>query len=359
MLDVKIKGTIGQLSIDATFTTEPGTVTALFGRSGSGKTTIINMISGLVRPHNGRVAINNRVLFDSTHLIDKPPNKRGIGYVFQDNLLFPHLTVRGNLNYGQNLVPEAERYLRIEEIVELLGLENLLMRRPRTLSGGEKKRVALGRALLSNPCALLMDEPLTGLDVARKYEVLPFIEKICRQVQLPIIYVSHDIDEVIRLADQIALIDKGRTISVGPTEIVANQTEARIVLGKNDPSTIISGTVADHDTTFGLVSLKTKAGLIRVPDLALPAGATLKMRLNARDISIALSRPPDISVLNVFPGVIENIVQVDTSSVDVRVRVVAQVSIEARITALACQNLSLDVGMSVFALIKSVSIVRF
>ena len=359
MLDVKIKGMIGQLSIDAAFTTEPGTVTALFGRSGSGKTTIVNMISGLVRPHYGRISINDKVLFDSAHSIDKAPNKRGIGYVFQDNLLFPHLTVRGNLNYGHNLVPEAERYLHLDEVADLLGLGNLLPRRPRSLSGGEKKRVALGRALLSSPCALLMDEPLTGLDVARKYEVLPFIEKICRQVQLPVIYVSHDIDEVIRLSDQIALIDKGRTISVGPTETVANQTEARIVLGKNDPSTIISGTTTDHDTVFGLVSLETKAGLIRIPDPALPPGATLKMRLNARDISIALSRPPDISVLNVFPGVIENIVRVDTSSVDVRIRVVTQISVEARITALACQNLDLDVGMSVFALIKSVSIVRF
>ena len=204
-----------------------------------------------------------------------------------------------------------------------------------------------------------MDEPLTGLDVARKYEVLPFIEKICRQIRLPIIYVSHDIDEVIRLSDQIALIDKGRTISVGPAETVVNQTESRLVLGKNDPSTIISGTITDHDTVFGLVSLETKAGQIRIPDPALPPGATLKMRLNARDISIALSRPPDISVLNVFPGVIENIVRVDTSSVDLRVRVVAELSLEARITALACQKLNLDVGMPVFALIKSVSIVRF
>jgi len=359
MLDVKIKGTIGQLSIDATFTTEPGTVTALFGRSGSGKTSIVNMIAGLVRPHYGRIAINGEILFDSAHSIDKPPNKRGVGYVFQDNLLFPHLTVKGNLSYGYNLVPARERYLHLDEVVELLGLGDLLLRRSKTLSGGEKKRVALGRALLSNPCALLMDEPLTGLDVARKYEALPFIEKICRQVQLPIVYVSHDIDEVIRLSDQIALIDKGRTVLVGPIETVANHAEARLILGKNDPSTILSGTVTTHDTAFGLVNLETKAGIIRIPDLKLPPGATIKIRLNARDISIALSRPPDISVLNVFPGVIEQIEQVDTSSVDVKIRVVAQLTLEARITTLACRNLNLKIGMPVFALIKSVSIVRF
>ena len=359
MLEVKIKGAIDQFEIDATFMTEAGTLTALSGRSGAGKTTIINMIAGLVKPRDGRIAIDSDVLFDSAHAIDQPPNKRGVGYIFQDNLLFPHLTVKGNLCYGQNLTPTADRYLDFDEMVELLGLKHLLSRRPSSLSGGEKKRVAVGRALLANPRALLMDEPLAGLDMARKDEILPFIEQIRQQVRLPIVYVSHDIDDVLRLSDQIALIDKGRTVLVGPAETVANHAEARLLLGQNNPSTIVSGTVISHDTTFGLTSLETQAGLIRVPGLKLPPGSPLRLRLNARNISIALSKPQDISVLNVLPGVIESIEKIDTSTVDVKIRLATQLTIDARITTLAHQNLNLAIGTSVFALIKSVAVDRF
>jgi len=204
-----------------------------------------------------------------------------------------------------------------------------------------------------------MDEPLAGLDMARKDEILPFIEQIRQQVRLPIVYVSHDIDDVLRLSDQIALIDKGRTVLVGPAETVANHAEARLLLGQNNPSTIVSGTVISHDTTFGLTSLETQAGLIRVPGLKLPPGSPLRLRLNARNISIALSKPQDISVLNVLPGVIESIEKIDTSTVDVKIRLATQLTIDARITTLAHQNLNLAIGTSVFALIKSVAVDRF
>ena len=358
MLDVQVAGPIGDIEIDTQFTTEAGTVTALFGPSGAGKTTVINMIAGLVKPQIGRITINDEVLFDSNSAIDQPPDKRGVGYVFQENLLFPHLTVKGNLCYGQKLTPKIDRYVNFDEVIELLGISTLLARRPASLSGGEKKRVALGRSLLANPRVLLMDEPLAGLDTHRKHEILPFIEGIRQEVQLPIVYVSHDIGEVLRLSDQIALIENGRTVLVGPSETVANHADARRLIGKNDPSTIVSGTVTSQDSGFGLTNLETQAGLIRIPEIKIPPGSPIRLRLHSRNISIALSKPRDISILNVLPGTIENIEQIDGSAVDVQIRIATRIVILARITSLARKNLNLSIGTSVFALIKSVAVDR-
>ena len=220
MLDVKIKGMIGQLSIDATFTTEPGTVTALFGRSGSGKTTIVNMISGLVQPHYGRISINGKVLFDSDHSIDKPPNKRGIGYVFQDSALFPHMNVRDNIRYGYNLVPTRFRDIDISHLINLLGLSELLERSVSNLSGGEKQRVALARALAISPKLLLMDEPLASLDARFVGTIIAYLKRIVHDLKIPMVYVSHSLSEVIALADNTLVLEAGRKVAFGSTMIL-------------------------------------------------------------------------------------------------------------------------------------------
>jgi molybdate transport system ATP-binding protein len=190
----------------------------LFGRSGAGKTSVINMAAGLIPPDEGLIVVNGRRLFDSAMSIDVPPHKRKCGYVFQDGRLFPHLTVKGNLTYGMKLIPPRERYVSFNQVVELLGIERLLTRRPAKLSGGEKQRVAIGRALLISPSFLLMDEPLASLDAERKAEVLPFVARLPRELSIPILYVSHSLDEILTLADTVLLIEDGKAAAVSNPE---------------------------------------------------------------------------------------------------------------------------------------------
>lgn len=228
MLGVKVKKRLGALSLDIEFKRSGPGVTAIFGPSGAGKTSLINIVAGISRPDEGHVIVNGKCLFDSSKKICEPPEARRIGYVFQDGRLFPHLSVKSNLTYGMKLTSAADRYVDYEQIIQLLDLEPLLSRRPAKLSGGEKQRVAIGRALLTSPRLLLMDEPLSSLDAARKEEVIPFIATICREFDLPIIYVSHMIDEISRLADKIVEINNGR---VAPGKS-SGHTEALYTLSK-------------------------------------------------------------------------------------------------------------------------------
>lgn len=218
MLEIAVTKRLGSFQVETSFHSEEAGVTALFGRSGAGKTTVINMVAGLLRPDSGRIRVNGRVLFDSEKGMDVPPEKRRFGYIFQEGRLFPHLSVKSNLTYGMKLAPSDRRYLSFDQVVELLGIEHLLTRRPGSLSGGEKQRVAIGRALLTSPCLMLMDEPLASLDAARRNEVLPFIAKLSRELSIPILYVSHSVDEVRTLADRIVLIDGGKTAATGTLE---------------------------------------------------------------------------------------------------------------------------------------------
>ena len=226
MLEVRAKHRLGVFQLDVELVAPTGGIVALFGRSGAGKTSLVNMLAGLLRPTEGRIALNGTVLFDSAARIDLPPERRRLGYVFQEGRLFPHLDVRGNLLYGFRRVPAAERAIRLEQIVELLGIGPLLRRRPASLSGGEKQRVAIGRALLANPRLLLMDEPLASLDATRKAEILPFIEQLRDKLRLPIVYVSHDMGEIVRLADTVVLLADGRVTAIGSAEQVLGRQGA-------------------------------------------------------------------------------------------------------------------------------------
>ena len=214
-MEVKVKRRQGDFSIDINFTCAKSGITALYGPSGAGKTSIINMVAGLIRPDSGSISINGLCLFDSKRGINLPPERRQIGYVFQDGRLLPHISVRANLTYGMHLKPEAQRFVSFDEVVDLLDISHLLDRRPAKLSGGEKQRVAIGRALLTSPAILLMDEPLASLDSARKIELLPFIKKLSHEFSIPILYVSHVKDEILNLADHLVIINMGYVIAFG------------------------------------------------------------------------------------------------------------------------------------------------
>lgn len=218
MIDIQIQKRQGAFSLDVGFQTEGTGVTALFGPSGAGKTSIVNMVAGLVKPDAGHIVVNQRRLFDSALSVNLPPEKRRIGYIFQDGRLLPHLNVRSNLVYGMRRVPPDKRFVSVDQVVSLLGIAPLLERRPAKLSGGEKQRVAIGRALLTSPDLLLMDEPLASLDAARKAEVLPFLSRLSREFSIPTLYVSHSMAEIRQLADRLVTIENGRVTDVGPIE---------------------------------------------------------------------------------------------------------------------------------------------
>ena len=230
MLDIQVVRQQGSFQVDAAFQAQNAGITALFGLSGAGKTSVINMVAGLIRPDRGRIVVEDRVLFDSDRGIDQPPEKRSIGYIFQDGRLFPHLTVRGNLTYGRKLTSRSLRFIGLDQVVGLLGIEPLLDRRPAKLSGGEKQRVAIGRALLTSPRLLLMDEPLSSLDEPRKEEVLPFIGKLPRAFMIPILYVTHSVNEIQRLADTLVLMHAGKSIGAGDVNEMMSRIEYQSII---------------------------------------------------------------------------------------------------------------------------------
>lgn len=355
MLELSVRKRLGDFAIDVDFTCETSGIVALFGRSGTGKTSLVNMLAGLIRPDAGRIVVNGAVLFDAERGIDLPPEARRLGYVFQEGRLFPHLSVRGNLTYGLRRAPATERRIGLEQIVTLLGLEGLVGRRPSGLSGGEKQRVALGRALLANPRLLLMDEPLASLDQPRKDEVLPFIERLRDELGIPIIYVSHSMQEIMRLADTLALVSEGSIVASGPVDALTSRLDLRPLTGRYEAGAVIQARVEGHDEAFGLTDLRFAGGLLKVSHLELAPGTELRVRIRARDVSLALQAPTDTSILNIFPATVRDIGEESGPQVDVLLDVGGS-ALWARITARSCHQLGLAPGSKVHALIKSAAI---
>ncbi|MDA8307109.1 MAG: molybdenum ABC transporter ATP-binding protein [Deltaproteobacteria bacterium] len=354
MLDVCVRRRQGNFTVDATFRSEAACVTALFGRSGAGKTSIINMVAGLVRPDEGHIIVGGRCLFDSKSTIDLPPEKRRVGYVFQEGRLFPHLSVRSNLTYGMRLTPKPERYVEFDQVVNLLGIDHLVDRRPAKLSGGEKQRVAIGRALLTSPSVLLMDEPLASLDFARKAEVLPFIARLAGEFSLPILYVSHSLEEILNLADVMVVLDSGRAVASGTIEELMSRRDLQSLTGYTDCGAVISTVVESHHEAAGLSYLRFQGGVLKVPRLDVSIGSRVRVRIEARNVAIALVSPEQISVQNILPGTVEEITNGNGSLVDVRLDIGCPLL--ARITPMALSTLDLKPGMRVFAIIKSVAV---
>ena len=358
MLQVTVAKRLGSFEIDAEFSCATDGIVALFGRSGAGKTSLVNMLAGLSRPDSGRIEIEGVTVFDSSRGLDLPPERRRIGYVFQEGRLFPHLTLRGNLTYGLRRAPAAERRIQLDQIVDLLGLEALLGRRPHDLSGGEKQRVALGRALLANPRLLLMDEPLAGLDQARKDEVLRFIERLRDELTIPIVYVSHAMPEIVRLADTMVLMSEGRVVAVGPRDELTSRRDLRPLTGRYEAGAVLEARVEGQDAAFDLTELSFAGGRLWVPRLDLPRGAELRLRIRARDVVLAHTRPEKTSILNALPCVVRDIRTEAGPQVDLRLDA-GGAALWARITRRSLQELGLVPGSEVYALIKAGSIDRY
>jgi molybdate transport system ATP-binding protein len=356
MLDIEITHRLGTFELDVAFRSGPG-LTALFGPSGAGKTSVINIIAGLVRPQRARVAVDDAVLVDTDRRVFVPKHKRRIGYVFQEARLFPHLSVRHNLLFGRWFASRAGRRESRERIISLLGIEHLLDRRPSRLSGGEKQRVAIGRALLASPRLLLMDEPLASLDAQRKDEILPYVERLRDETRIPIIYVSHSLDEVARLATTMVLMSGGRVDAVGSVTEILSRLDLQAHTDSFEAGAVLETTVAGHDRRFGLTNLACAAGEITVPILDLAEGAAVRVRIRARDVIVAVSRPSGLSALNVLAGRVAEIGADGASMRDIRIELPGG-SLLARLTNRSLSELGLAPGRHVFAIIKSIAIDR-
>ncbi len=355
-MEVDIKGNAGNFSIDVAFSAASG-VTAVFGRSGCGKTTLVNMIAGLSVPESGFIRTKNRVLYDSKRNVCLTPVQRRVGVVFQEPRLFPHLSVNRNLNYASWAGNRKVAAGVFDQVIEMLGIEALLERYPANLSGGEKQRVAIGRALLSDPSVLLLDEPLAALDSARKQEILPWLEKLRDEADMPVIYVSHAIEEVTRLADTMVLLDAGKVVASGLVADVMTRLDLGPMTGRHQAGSLLAGTVIDHDARYGLSEISVEGARLYVAGKPLQQGSAIRLRIKARDVSIALKPPVDISALNILPCVIEQILVEEGPHVELLLRLGQQV-LRARITRRSLDLLNLEPQMQVYAMVKSLSINR-
>jgi molybdate transport system ATP-binding protein len=353
-LAVDVRHRLGAFQLEAAFESR-GHLTALFGRSGAGKTSLVNIIAGLVRPDRGRVVVAGETVVDTEAGIFVPKHRRRVGYVFQEGRLFPHLSVRQNLLYGHWFTRRVLRYERFADIVELLGVGPLLDRRPGSLSGGEKQRIAIGRALLTSPRLLLMDEPLASLDEARKLEILPYIERLRDVTKIPIVYVSHSIPEVMRLATTVVVMSAGRVAAVGEMAEVMGRIDLFPLTGRHEAGAVLEARIATHDATYGLTTLSSPAGDIRVPRLDQPVGTGLRVHIRARDVLISLKPPEGLSALNVLRGRVAELGPTDGPIVDLRLDLNGA-TLLARVTRLTVDRLELRPGCAVFAIIKSVAL---
>lgn len=352
-LFVAIRHRLGDFELDAAFEGK-GKLIALFGPSGSGKTSIVRAIAGLIRPEEGRIVAEDRVLSDTRQGLFLRPHKRRIGYVFQDARLFPHMTCRQNLLFGRWFTPAPERYVDIDQVIELLGIGHLLARQPGSLSGGERQRVAIGRALAASPRLLLMDEPLASLDDGRKAEIMPYVERLRDEMGIPIVYVSHSVAEVARLADEIVLLANGKVVAAGDATDVMARTDLMAQEDQAEAGALLELTVTGQDTEYGMTVLSSPAGEVRVPRIDAAAGAGVRLRIRARDVMLALTRPDAISGLNILEGLLLGLKDAGSGQVDVTMDCGGQ-PLVARITRLSADRLRLQPGMGLFAIVKSVS----
>ncbi len=341
-----------QLHAEATL---PGIgVTALFGASGSGKTSLLRCIAGLDQVENGHLTVNGECWQDSSKGLFVSPHRRALGYVFQEAALFPHLRVKANLEYGWRRTPGTERKGNLNHICDILGIGKLLQRYPNQLSGGEKQRVALGRALLNSPQLLLMDEPMAALDRPRKAEIMPYLERLHAEADIPILYVTHDLEELARIADHLVLIEQGHILKQGPLAEMFANIDLPIARDEN-AGAVIQTRITRHDDEYHLTHLQFCGGEILVSRIERATGEPLNIRIHARDVSLALQPPGESSILNVVQAVVTDILDQGAGRIMVRLDA-GGTPLLARITHKSQSRLGLQIGTAVYAQIKSVAL---
>lgn len=328
-------------------------VTGIFGPSGSGKTTFLRAVAGLEHCPDGFLKIGGMLWQDGQYFI--PTHKRSIGYVFQEASLFSHLDVQRNLEYGLRRVPGSQRRVSMDKAVELLGIEPILKRRTDSLSGGERQRVAIARALAVSPWILMMDEPLAAVDLMHKQDIMPYLESLHTELDIPVLYVSHAIDEVACLADTLVLLEAGRAVAVGATKEMLTRRDLPFVHDA-DAEAIVEAVVVEHDAAFDLTYLDFPGGRFSVTQGTLAVGDVVRLRVAARDVSLTLARQSGTSIMNVFPATVEDIVAEGRAQAMVRLAA-GGVTLLSRITAKSVVELDLEPGQTVYAQVKAVALV--
>jgi len=356
MLTVQLSLRRGAFALNVSFAAPTPGLVALFGRSGCGKSTTVNLIAGLLHPDAGVVRIDDDTLFDSARGIDVGAERRRIGYVFQDARLFPHMTVLSNLRYGEKRIPKnAARPIGFDEVVDLLGLDALLVRRPHRLSGGERQRVAIGRALLSQPRLLLLDEPLAALDLARREELLPYLERLRDRLSIPIVYVSHQFDEVLRLATHVVLIETGAVVAEGDIATVSRQPALHAIVGPEAQGAVVEGEIEAVDEAAGIARVRIGGNVISVANGARTRGQRTRLHILARDAIVAIEPPRGLSVRNVLQGTVTHVIADGPHTRVVEIDI-GGATILARVTAAASTELGLRSALPVWVLVKTVSL---
>lgn len=330
-------------------------VTALFGASGSGKTTLLRCVAGLERAGGGLLALGDEVWQDQTRFV--PTHRRAIGYVFQDAALFPHLTVQANLEFGLRRIAAAERRVSLDQAISLLGIGHLLARKPERLSGGERQRVAIARALAVSPRLLLLDEPLAALDLARKREILPYLEQLHETLQIPVLYVTHSPDEVARFADHLVVLERGRVFASGPIAEVMSRLDMPGAQD-DDAGVVLEATAAERDADWHLLRAVFPGGSLWVQDNGVAIGRRLRLRVLARDVSLALTHCDDVSILNLLPGTVTAIAESGHPAARLAQIDIGGTLLLARLTARSVHALDLGPGKRVWAQIKSVAVIE-
>ncbi|MBF0367861.1 MAG: molybdenum ABC transporter ATP-binding protein [Magnetococcales bacterium] len=342
-----------KLDVDLTFPARG--VTALFGPSGCGKTTLLRAIAGLERESQGSCRVKGEVWQSSTHFL--PTHQRPIGFVFQEATLFPHLTVRGNLEYGLKRTPPGRRRVQLEEAAALLGVDNFLHRKPQKLSGGERQRVAIARALLTSPRLLLMDEPLAALDQASKREILPYLERLHDELEMPVLYVSHAAEEVARLADYLVVMAEGKVLATGPLTETLARLDLPIHQGENT-GVVVKGIIRERNPRWHLARAAFQGGDFWIPDTGFALGKEIRLRILARDVSLSLEKHTGTSILNIIPATVVEIAEARHPGVRRVKLMMDQTPLVARLTVRSTETLQLKPGKQLWAQIKSVAVLE-